>query len=133
MYVGLLRCDDGWIKFQESCYLRVNDRMKWLNAQETCEEKEANLVTVNSEDEMIFLGSIMGSKGSWIGLKIKAKSIDLLWSSGETSDYRNWAKAGPKRKSRLPRCIQMAEKRKGLKWRATRCSVKYRFICEKGQ
>ena len=47
-----------------------------------CEEKEANLVTVNDEDEMNFLGSLMKDKGSWNGLHFNANSEDAIWSSG---------------------------------------------------
>ena len=118
--------------FRKSCYLRVNTRVTWSLAQKMCEEKEANLVTVNNEDEMNFLGSIMNDKGSWNGLHFKANSEDAIWSSGENSEYRNWATAGPKRISKLPLCVQMVETLRGLKWRRFRCSIKYRFICEKG-
>lgn len=127
-----VQCDHDWIHFGESCYLRVNTRVTWFLAQKMCEEREANLVTVNDKDEMSFLGSLMKDKGSWNGLYFKANSKDAVWSSGENSDYRNWAKAGPKRISKLPLCVQMAEEKRGLKWKRFRCSIKYRFICEKG-
>ena len=97
-----------------------------------CEKEKANLVTVNDEDEMDFLESIMKGKGSWNGLHFKANSEDAIWSSGENSEYRNWATAGPKRISKLPLCVQMVETLRGLKWRRFKCSIKYRFICEKG-
>ena len=127
-----VRCDDGWINFRESCYLRVNTKTTWSNAQKTCEEKEANLVTVNSKDEMEFLGWLMRENGGWNGLQMKEDGKTLVWSSGEKSDYQNWGKGGPKRKSKLLRCVQMATKRKGLKWTLSRCSIKYKFTCEKG-
>lgn len=97
-----------------------------------CEENEANLVTVNDELEMNFLASLIKDKGSWNGLHFKANSKDGVWRSGERSDYRNWAKTGPERISKLPLCVQMAAKPRGLKWRRFKCSLKYRFICEKG-
>lgn len=127
-----VQCDHGWVHFSKSCYLRVNTRVTWFLAQKMCKENEANLVTVNDEDEMNFLGSLMKDKGSWNGLHFKANSKDGVWSSGERSDYRNWAKTGPKRISKLPLCVQMAAKLRGLKWGRFKCSLKYRFICEKG-
>lgn len=98
-----------------------------------CEEKESNLVTVNDDDEMNFLGSLMKDKGGWNGLYYKANSKVGVWRNGESSYYRNWDKRRPKTKiSRMPLCVQMAAKPKGLKWKRSRCSLKYRFICEKG-
>ena len=98
-----------------------------------CEEKGANLVTVNDEDEMNFLGSLIKDKGSWNGLHFKANSKDGVWSSGQSSDYRKWAMTGPNRMSKLPLCVQMGAEPKGFKWKRFRCSIKYRFICEKGR
>lgn len=128
-----VQCDHGWVHFSKSCYLRVDTRVTWFLAQRMCKENEANLVTVNDEDEMNFLGSLMKDKGGWNGLYFKANSKDGVWSSGESSYYRNWDKERPKtRISRLPLCVQMAAKPKDLKWKRFRCSLKYRFICEKG-
>lgn len=107
--------------------------MTWLDAQKKCEENDANLVTVNSGLEMMFLGWLMKDKGGWNGLHLGQDGKTLVWSSGENSDYRNWGKRGPKRNPKLQNCVHMAEKQKGLKWTLSRCSIKYKFTCEKGR
>ena len=133
LYSTAIRCEEGWINFQESCYLRVNTKMTWSEAQTTCEENDANLVTVNSDHEMTFLGSLMKDNGGWNGLHMDEDGETLVWSSGENSDYQNWGKWGSKRISKLRNCVHMSEKTKGLKWTLDRCSIKYKFTCEKGK
>ena len=128
-----MRCEKGWISFQDSCYLRVNTRMTWSEAQKTCEKNDANLVTVNSHDEMTFLGGLMKDNGGWNGLHLDEDGKTLVWSSGEESDYQNWGKRGSKRQSKLQNCVHMSEKTKGLKWTMSRCSIKYKFTCEIGK
>lgn len=124
-----MRCEKGWTNFRESCYLRITTKLTWPDAQKACEKNDANLVTVNSEDEMTFLGSLMTGNGGWNGLQLEENGNTLVWSSGENSGYRNWGMRGSKRQSKLQNCVHM----KGLKWSMSRCSIKYKFTCEKGR
>ena len=107
--------------------------MTWSDAQTTCEKNDANLVTVNSDHEMTFLGWLMKDNGGWNGLHMDEDGKTLVWSSGEHSYYQNWGKLGSKRISKLRNCVHMSEKTKGLKWTLDRCSIKYKFTCEKGK
>ena len=108
-------------------------RKTWEEAEKMCQEKGANLIAVNDQEEMNFLKERMGKNGGWNGLSNQADIEKMEWSSGQSSEYRYWYTNEPnfgKKKKR--RCVRMV-KTKHYKWRMASCSAEYRFICEKGE
>jgi len=105
--------------------------VSWRASQAVCQSQQANLVTVNDDNEQKFLESILEKNGSWCGLNnIKNLSV-LEWVSGEKSGYTNWAPNQPV-KDVNKRCakIQFTE---GQKWIMRNCRKKHKYTCEKGQ
>ena len=128
------RCEKGWHYYGGSCYFGEN-RIKhasWADAQSVCRSKQANLVTVNDEDEMNFLSDILGTRGSWCGLNNQANATTFEWVSGEQSDYTYWALKEPL-KSTKKRCVHILTETLGNKWEMSNCDRKYRYTCEKGR
>ena len=80
-------------------FIRRGDSAYVIVEGPTWEEAEANaaalgghLVTINDEDEDIFLSKTLGL-GHWIGLSDHESEGDFVWSSGEdfnTRSYSNW-------------------------------------------
>ena len=127
------RCDEGWRFYGESCYYREDKKKalkSWEKAQEICESKQANLVTVNDADEQKFLGQILGKKGSWCGLSNKDNKNDFEWVSGEESEYTYWAPKQPNISTKK-RCVHMLWRPHKHKWVMQKCAKRRRFTCEK--
>ena len=129
------RCDNGWSFYGGNCYFREGRkkaRTSWVKAQEICERKQANLITVNDANEQKFLSSVLGKEGSWCGLNNKDDEKVFKWVNGEDSKYINWAPKQP-RKSKKERCVHMQWERHQHKWVMKKCAKKARFTCEKGK
>ena len=129
------RCDTGWSFYGGNCYFREGSKKastSWEKAQEICENRQANLVTVNDANEQKFLSSILGGQGSWCGLNNKDDAKVFKWVSGEESKYTNWASNQP-RKSKKARCVHIQWSRHQHKWVMEKCATKARFTCEKGK
>lgn len=47
------KCDDGWILMSGSCYMLSTNKMDWSNAKYICISNKANLITVNSLEELV--------------------------------------------------------------------------------
>lgn len=128
------RCDNGWSFYGGNCYFREDRneaRTSWEKAQEICESKQANLITVNDANEQKFLSGVLGKKGSWCGLNNKDNAKVFKWVSGEESEYTYWAPEQP-RTSKKARCVHMQLARQH-KWVMLKCARKARFTCEKGK
>ncbi len=129
------RCEYGWHFYGGNCYFREGRkkaRASWEKAQEICETRQANLVTVNDANEQKFLEGILGKRGSWCGLNNKDNQKELKWVSGEESDFTTWAPNQP-RKSKKRRCVHIQVASDNHKWVMQKCAKKYRFTCEKGK
>ena len=55
---------------------------------------------MNDENEMKFLGDILGAMGSWCGLNNQNDMNVFEWVSGEQSDYTYWALKEPRKSTK---------------------------------
>jgi len=73
----------------EVCYnVSDDDNMNFYEAKSYCEQRESNLVSIESEDENWFVGSICGSQSCWIGL-VENYEGTWSWLDENHSSYRN--------------------------------------------
>lgn len=47
------KCGMDWIFFKNACYKLSTNQMIWSQARKKCEEGGANLLSINSVDEMV--------------------------------------------------------------------------------
>ncbi|XP_022084952.1 C-type lectin lectoxin-Lio3-like [Acanthaster planci] len=90
-------CPPGWLKWQQSCYIRLADKMNWFQAYEACDRPGSSLVVPNSPEENLFIWKSMvkGWGGLWIGCTDAAQ--EGVWLCGkEPAMYTNWHKKSPK-------------------------------------
>ncbi|XP_056425115.1 hepatic lectin-like [Hyla sarda] len=93
-------CEVGWKQFEESCYFLTVTRTSWSKTRSLCLKKEADLASVTSEREQIFLktySDASSSKRFWIGLHDMDEEGSWIWVDGtdyETS-YKSWKKGEP--------------------------------------
>ncbi|XP_058148540.1 C-type lectin domain family 4 member G-like [Dasypus novemcinctus] len=60
-------CAPAWKAFQGSCYFFSTDNLTWTQANESCAQKQAHLVIINSQAEQDFL-TPTEQVTHWIGL-----------------------------------------------------------------
>ncbi|KAJ8044513.1 Gamma-aminobutyric acid type B receptor subunit 2 [Holothuria leucospilota] len=96
------RCDEGWLLYNFSCYLFVNEQKVWNDARQHCQTlkygKPSYLVSILSQEEFEFLQ--LNQSNEWfIGLKydssldkftwVDAKQSEVVWVPESFSDDSN--------------------------------------------
>lgn len=84
------------VTIDTSRYNVVKSDVAWSVAAENCMAAGGNLATINNQDEFNGLTALADKYGLemvWIGGF--RKSGDIVWLSGETTDYLPWAKGEP--------------------------------------
>ncbi|KAM8767277.1 uncharacterized protein AB9X84_006200 [Acanthopagrus schlegelii] len=94
------RCPDGWTRSGCSCYFRSNEMKTWYQSRTDCQNKGADLVVINSEDENKFVSGLNNMYGeSWIGLKTEwsteRRSYEWKWVDGSPLTEIFWAAGLP--------------------------------------
>ena len=91
-----------WIKNPANghYYALTTATMTWLAAQQEAFKHRARLVTIRSKAENDWIVSNLRPHPSarnfgWIGLTDSAKEGTWVWTSGETTTYRNWCPGQP--------------------------------------
>ncbi|XP_076004194.1 uncharacterized protein LOC142996952 [Genypterus blacodes] len=129
------KCPSGWTRFQFSCYFRSTTNKTWSLSRESCEKKGADLVVIDSPEEMVFLNGLVGSKGSpWIGLTDGGKEAKWKWVDGTplgTTTY--WAQGQPNSHNGVDQdCVEFWSRTTGTgEWNDEHCNIEQQWICEK--
>lgn len=69
-------CPDGWLEFKGSCYLHFAERDTWSEAEQRCQELNAHLVSITSQEEQQFVNC--ESHAFWLVWTSVAKAFMLL-------------------------------------------------------
>uniref|UniRef100_A0A8C3W8W2 C-type lectin domain family 2 member D n=1 Tax=Catagonus wagneri TaxID=51154 RepID=A0A8C3W8W2_9CETA len=64
-------CPEHWIGFQRKCFYFSDDTKNWTFSQRFCDSQGANLVQVETLQELEFLLRYKGASDHWIGLSRK--------------------------------------------------------------
>ncbi|MBN3311068.1 MRC2 protein, partial [Amia calva] len=111
-------------------YTLIKESKTWLAAQDYCQEKHTDLVTIQSDSENDAVRKRAGGIVAWIGLF----NDPWKWSDGSNSAFQNWAVNQPNNYNGNDKCVHVlvnnAEKGKINDYI---CSVKYPFICYEGE
>ncbi|XP_025313664.3 C-type lectin domain family 4 member G isoform X2 [Canis lupus dingo] len=123
-------CPLDWKFFQGSCYFFSLDNLTWTQANDSCVQKQAHLVIINSRTEQDFLTST-GQVTSWIGLFKEGQKGNHRWMDGSTPTYFNWDSKELPDNVTAPACMMMYNYGH---WRDFSCeSGQFAFICERRQ
>ncbi|XP_028453873.1 CD209 antigen-like protein D [Perca flavescens] len=124
-------CSDGWTTFGRSCYFKSKEKNTWDGSRADCrEERGADLVVINNEEEQKFVSELNKDGESWIGLRnIGTYSYsEWKWVDGSPLRKTFWASGLTRNDDHLYAatcCDQQG------KWKKRRYDDYKNGICEK--
>ncbi|XP_071784477.1 type-2 ice-structuring protein-like [Asterias amurensis] len=98
--IVLSSCPTGWVKWRQSCYILLPDKMNWMQAEAACKRPGSNLIVPDSKDEndFIFEWAVKGKMGMWIDCTDAAQ--EGVWlCAGEPPKFTNWEQDNPSSKN----------------------------------
>ncbi|XP_029968471.1 C-type lectin domain family 10 member A-like [Salarias fasciatus] len=131
-YIARLKnvCPSGWKKLEnDSCYFISDQRGSWDEGREDCKQRGADLVVIESSEEMNFLAKNINS---WIGLNDREQEGTWKWVNGAPLTFTLWEKNQPdnwKGNSKYPEedCVHISH---CFQWNDSPCMRSQRWICE---
>ncbi|KAI8522090.1 hypothetical protein Bbelb_018440 [Branchiostoma belcheri] len=89
-------CRVGWSGYKNHCYKLMKDKAKWEEAKKQCEQLGANLASITSRDEAVFINTIIAGapKGEWgihlVWFGLRRKDGLRKFTDGSPVSYTNW-------------------------------------------
>ncbi|XP_034447643.1 C-type lectin domain family 6 member A-like isoform X2 [Hippoglossus hippoglossus] len=121
-------CPDNWIRFGTSCYLISNSEKNWNESKSFCEEQNAQLVIISSEQEQNFISSF--HRVFWIGLSNEAGTKVWKWVNGSVTVQTYWATDQPDYFEDSEHCAHI-QYFSLYSWNDLNCICQEYFLCEK--
>ena len=126
-------CEDGWNFFNGSCYFTSDTCETWTNASTKCRSMGANLVSVHSQEENVFIQHLHNGDRTWIGLNDIATEGFFTWVDGCPDKFRFWATNQRNDLKGNQDCVHTLGINKGYAWNDVDCSTCHNYTCEKGK
>lgn len=134
MYVPSLDiCPDHWTYFKGYCYRKVASCESWHNSQGRCATLGANLPSIHSQEENVYVQNLHGGEHAWLGLSDINTEGKFVWSDGTPFDFHYWAKQQPNNFHNQD-CVHTLGLRQDhlYRWNDVNCSECHKFTCMKG-
>ncbi|NWS70861.1 MRC1 protein, partial [Crotophaga sulcirostris] len=114
-------------------YYQINyqSALTWHQARKSCQQQNAELLSVTEIHEQMYLRDLIDSKRSplWIGLNSLNLNSGWQWSGGIPFRYFNWAPGSPE--TEPEKLCAVLNPRRDAKWENHPCDLKIGYICKK--
>ncbi|KAL1773306.1 SIGNR1 alpha [Sigmodon hispidus] len=123
-------CPWDWTFLLGNCYFFSKSQRNWNNAIQACQEVEAELVIIESDEEQTFLQQTSKAKGlTWMGLSDLKKEATWLWVDGSplSSRFQKYWNKGEPNNIGEEDCVEFA----GDGWNDSKCELQKFWICKK--
>ncbi|NXJ75615.1 MRC1 protein, partial [Trogon melanurus] len=106
--------------------------LTWHQARRSCQQQNAELLSVTEIHEQTYLRDLIDSKRSslWIGLNSLNLNSGWQWSGGIPFRYLNWA-PGRSPEPEPEKLCAVLNPRRDVKWENQPCELKIGYICKK--
>ncbi|XP_063084373.1 CD209 antigen-like protein C isoform X2 [Cavia porcellus] len=123
-------CSWDWTLFQGNCYFFSKSLKNWTDSVTACEEMEAQLVIIESDEEQRFLLETSKKNGlTWIGLSDRKEEGAWSWMDDSPLLYKfsmYWLEGEPNNIEEED-CAEL----KGDGWNDNKCELHKFWICKK--
>ena len=121
-------CPVGWDTFGCKCYWLSNVRGPWNKSRKFCVSHGADLVVVDSKEEMDFISRYSGN--IWLGATDEASEGMWRWVDGTvlSADNPSWRRGKPDG-DMVKNCLRVREK-PNFKWTDESCEARNYGLCE---
>ncbi|CAG0894796.1 unnamed protein product [Darwinula stevensoni] len=92
-YVAQDACEEGWQQFGSHCYFFSDEVMHFDDAQADCEGRDAQLGSIHSKEELMFVQERVKTSPCWIGATntgyLTEDPFNFEFIDGTANDYHN--------------------------------------------
>uniref|UniRef100_A0A6Q2X1E4 C-type lectin domain-containing protein n=1 Tax=Esox lucius TaxID=8010 RepID=A0A6Q2X1E4_ESOLU len=122
---------EEWRYFESSLYFLSTEQKTWDESRQDCQNREADLVIINSEEEQRFLYKL--NMRVWIGLTDKDEERTWKWVDGTVLTTGYWGSGQPDNSGSHEDCAEIFiwGKKPLESWNDLNCETKLNWICEK--
>merc|ERR1712179_135620 len=134
------QCRNGWIKYNESCYLFAGMLSDWGEAEVLCISLYgAYLAEIETGDENNFIkqeakinfASAPKGSGYWIGgSDVEVEGVFKWVKSDHRFQFTDWAIGNPRDSGHYEDCVHLIPS-VNFRWNDVSCSAQAYYICEK--
>ncbi|XP_071940910.1 C-type mannose receptor 2-like [Antedon mediterranea] len=130
------QCGQGWKQYGDTCYLIKSDLKWWDEARKNCQNLQADLAIIPSQDVNTFLSGLIkdSNRDFWIGLHDTSNEGNFKWVDGTDLDQSqaSWKPGEPNDYNLLGEdCVQIRADT-GL-WNDENCVTPLPYICSRKQ
>uniref|UniRef100_A0A3B4XG53 Mannose receptor, C type 1b n=1 Tax=Seriola lalandi dorsalis TaxID=1841481 RepID=A0A3B4XG53_SERLL len=121
---------DGWLEWKGNQYYLNSKLMAMEDARHFCQQKHADLVTINSEAESVFLWKQISNSywPYWIGLNVDLDGT-FTWMDGSPVEFQRWDEKQPDFQNNDENCAIITSSM-GF-WHDNNCGYEHRSICKR--
>ncbi|XP_037108053.1 CD209 antigen-like isoform X1 [Syngnathus acus] len=125
-------CPSSWKKFENNCYYSSSSKESWYQSRNYCQGKGADLVIINTKEEMVFVNGLFTSKQEiWIGLTDEGVEGQWKWVDGTALSLEYWADGQPNSYHGDQDCGEFWCRSSGkAEWNDEKCSSQRYWVCE---
>ncbi|XP_070210235.1 perlucin-like protein isoform X4 [Littorina saxatilis] len=125
------RCPDGWTRFGSKCFVLIQDKQNWPEAQMTCDVLRGNLASISNAGENGVVSKMLlasTADKAWIGLHDLVTEGHFVWTkTNRAANYTNWKRGEPNNLNGKQHCGAV---RRDQEWSDRPCSDRLPFVCE---
>ncbi|XP_039677178.1 C-type lectin domain family 12 member B-like isoform X1 [Perca fluviatilis] len=88
-------CPHGWTRFGHSWYFKSEEKKTWYDSRDDCQQRGADLVVINNDEEQEFVTELSKDGEFWIGLWYEWTQREWKWVDGSPLTEKFWAAGQP--------------------------------------
>ncbi|XP_078127747.1 C-type lectin domain family 4 member E-like [Sander vitreus] len=126
-------CPDSWKRFGYSFYFKSEKRNYWFGSRDDCEQRRADLVVINNEEEQKFVTELSKDGEYWIGLRYRRRQGEWKWEwvDGSLLTETFWAAGLPHVDGNFTAATCCDQRGKWTQRSEVRYNGPKKWICEK--